>query len=255
MKLLGRLGEVLWEPEDYRVLLKLKRRHSAAKLLQHLRTPDPASLRIAAGLPDVLLHPVILSRIPSADCAGELVEALEIIDRFDGQSAVAALARQMVQAKSSVSMMDRVGEVLVPHVFRPGVPVPNLPDTFVPIRDREQLKRVALAFKNCLRNYESDLACGQSAVFVFLSKPQVVFSIDRDARGWALEEAKLAGNKPVPKPLLRELSAHLDAVGVRVGTNLGELKRRLHQYACKECATPNYPPWPNWREQLATLDP
>lgn len=254
MKMLGRLGEILWQPEDYAALLRLKARNSATKLLQHMKTVNPASLRLAAGLPDMFLHPVIIAGIPTPACALDLVEAIGVIEAGDGRGAVHDLVRRMIRAKSDVARMDMVGDALLPNVFAPYRPLPQLPGRFQPVCDRAQLKVTALAFKNCLRSYDGDLASGQIGVFVTASDPSVVLSVGRDARGWMLEEAKIAANEPVPKPLLKDLAADLVSAGVRVGTGLGDLQRRLHGHVCKTCQTPSYDPYPNWRQELADAE-
>lgn len=161
------------------------------------------------------------------------------------------LAERLVRAKTPLALMDRLGEALFPDAFAPYAPPPALPHRFVRIEGRKQLKEVALTFKNCLRDYDVDLASGRTAVYVFEAEPAAVLSLERDARGWSLQEAVRAGNQALPKPILHDLVADLRASGVRVGTGLAGLKDRLHRHVCSTCGPVNYPPWPNWRAELA----
>lgn len=253
MKVLSRAGEVLWSKADYAALLRLVQKSGMTKLLRHRQSFDTSFVQTASALPDAMLRPQILEAVPHLSAAQDVAEAVEVLLHSEGEMAIAALAGRLVRIKDPVVMMDRLGEALFPDAFAPYAPPPELTDPFVRIIGRKQLKEVALAFKNCLRDYDADLASGRTAVYVFRAQPAAVFALDRDARGWALQEAVLAGNKPLPKPLLHDLVAKLRVRNVRVGTGLAGLKDRLHRHVCKSCGPVNYPPWPNWRTELAAL--
>ncbi|MEM7662340.1 MAG: hypothetical protein AAF292_08810 [Pseudomonadota bacterium] len=251
MKVLSRAGEVLWSKVDYAALLRLVQRDGMTKLLRHRQVFDTNFVQTASALPDPFLRPQILEAIPHRAAAEDVAEVVGILLHHEGEAAVAELAERLVRTKDAVAMMDRLGEALFPDVFAPYVQPPELDGQFVRIVGRKQLKEVAITFKNCLRDYDVDLASGRTAVFVFKAEPAAVLSLERDARGWALQEALHAGNQPLSKSLLREMVAKLRAKGVRVGTGLGGLKDRLHRHVCKACGPVNYPPWPNWRAELA----
>ncbi|MEL7453597.1 MAG: hypothetical protein AAGJ50_09540 [Pseudomonadota bacterium] len=251
MKVLSRAGEVLWTRPDYADLCRLLGREGLAKLLRHRAVFDPAFVRAAALLPDVMLRPKILAALPTLGAAEDMAEAVEIILCYDGPAALAQLAEAIATCGSDVAIMDRIGSALLPNAFAPYAPPPKLPAGFIPIRDRGHLRATALAFKNCLRDYDADLASGRSAIFVADTQPNAVLCLERDARGWMLEEAKLAGNTPLPLPILRSIVKDLRGAGVRVGTGLRDLKNRLHRHACSACSPVVHPPWPDWRVRLA----
>lgn len=248
MKMLSRFGEVLWTPESYRAFTSICVRHGASKMLAHMSAFDPACVAVIAKLPDAMLRPKIIGAIPHAKCAEDLCEAVQIIKYHHGDGAIDPLAQAMVQSKSPWAMMDKVRDALLPNVFGAAFGVPVLPAQFTPVRDRKQLKATALAFKNCLRDYTHEMACGQLAVFVVHGSPDVVLAIARDAYGWFLDEAKIKGNEDVPRDLLIDLVRALRAGGIRVGMRLEVLGNRLHGHVCKTCYVPE--PWPNWREAL-----
>ncbi|MEL6323029.1 MAG: hypothetical protein AAFQ84_02230 [Pseudomonadota bacterium] len=251
MTLLGKLGERLWPPGDYAVLMGLARRHGLAKFLRHLETPDRMRLRLAASLPDELVHPRILGAISSKMHAEDFAEAMAAYVALEGEAALPDLLRALRQAKSPVAMMDRIGAALLPDAFAETVRRPKLPPPYEAVVTRKQLKATALAFQNCLRTYEGDLASGRTCVFVRRGLPEIVLSFDFEDRGWHLEEASLKGNKPVPADLLPVVVSELRANGIWVGTPLGVLAQRLHDHACPECNTPTHAPYPNWRGVLA----
>jgi len=250
MHLLGKLGEVLWTAEDYAGLLNMQARYEIAYKLRHAAYVTPLTMRVAALLPDVFVRPKILGAVTSEGCAEDVLEAVEVAQRGSSEAEVKQLAGRMAKAQTASKVLDILGAALMPETFQPLIAVPKLGDRFAPVTTRKQLKAVALAFKNCLRDYEGELASGENAVFVWTGEHKAVLAITREPMGWALEEAKLVGNKPLPPAVLLSLVAELMASGVWVGTTRVELKRRLHGHGCADCAAPNYPPYPDWRGEL-----
>ncbi|MEM9669016.1 MAG: hypothetical protein AAF950_08835 [Pseudomonadota bacterium] len=252
MKILSRAGETLWLRQDYAGLLRLVRREGMTKLIRHRQIFDVDFVQVANALPDVMLKPKLIEAIPNIGTAEDVAETVEILLLYEGEVFVAALAERMDRANSPVTAMERLSDALVPDKFAPYVAPPELPTSrFQRMVSRKQLKDVALSFQNCLRDYDADIASGSTAVFLADTKPRVVLSIERDARGWMLGEANLARNEQLPVNLLREIAGDLRAAGVRVGTGLKGLQDRLHRHVCKTCGPVNYPPWPDWRTRLA----
>ena len=250
MHLLSKLGEVLWASEDYAGLLNMQARYEIAYKLRHTAYVTPLTMRVAGLLPDLFVRPKILSAITSESCAEDVIEAIQVLEGRLSEQKLKQLASGMAKAQTPSTVFDILGAALLPEVFQPLIAVPRLGDRFAPVTSRKQLKAVALAFKNCLRDYEGELASGENAVFVWAGPDKVVLAITREPMGWALEEAKLAGNKPLSPAVLLSLVAELTASGVWVGTTCVELKRRLHGHGCVDCAAPNYPPYPDWRGEL-----
>ncbi|MEO0883804.1 MAG: hypothetical protein AAFY34_13890 [Pseudomonadota bacterium] len=251
MKVLSRSGERLWDRKDYAGLKRLVCRDGMTKLLRHRQAFDKEFIQVASALPNPMLRSQILEAVPHLAAAMDVSEAVEILLCHEGEEMVSALAERMARSKSPVAMMERLSDALVPDAFAPYMPPPDLPASFLRVVSRKQLKDTALTFKNCLRDYDVDLANGSTAVFVAHTDPKAVLSIERDARGWMLNEACLAGNAPLPIDLLRRIAADLRGSGVRVGTGLKGLQDRLHRHVCKTCGPANYAPWPNWRDRLA----
>ena len=250
MHLLGKLGEVLWSSEDYTGLLNMQARYEIAYKLRHTAYVTPLTMRLAALLPDVFVRPKILGAITDQSCAEDVIEAVRLVRRGASEPELKRLAGNMAKGQTAGKVFDLLGAALLPEVFQPLIAVPRLGDQFIPVTTRKQLKAVALEFKNCLRDYESELASGENAVFVWTGMDKAVLSLTREAMGWALEEARLVGNKPLPPAVLLSLVGELMADGVWVGTTRVDLKRRLHGHGCADCGAPTYPPYPDWRGEL-----
>ncbi len=64
--------------------------------------------------------------------------------------------------------------------------------------------------------------------FAARMEPGLVLEIFRDRlHGWALSQARLAGNKPVPEPLREEIVRELRSMGVTVDRTLWHLDDAL----------------------------
>ena len=251
LRLLGKLGEILWTGEDYAGLLEMQDCYDLAWKLRHMKTVTPLTMGLAAMLPDVFVRPKILAAVTTPGCAEDVIEAVQTVQIGASEDQLRRLAGRMAKGHTVGKVLDMLGTALLPETFMTLIPVPTLGDQFQPVGTRKQLKAVALAFKNCLRDYDEELASGENAVFVWSGgEAKVVLSIKRDPLGWLLEEAKLADNKPLPAALLLKLAAELAVGGVRVGTGPAILQQRLHEHGCATCAAPNYPPYPDWRGEL-----
>lgn len=252
LSLLSKLGEVLWTTEDYAALLEMQARYEIAFKLRHMPDVTPLTMRLAAKLPDMFVRPKILAAVTTQHCADDVIETVQIIENGVSVDALKALASRMAKARSIAKTLDILGAELLPEIFKPLIAVPRLNGRFETVETRKQLKAVALAFKNCLRDYDHELASGENAVFVWKGDGvKVVLAIGRDPAGWILEEAKLAENKDLPPNVLMALVADLNAGGVRVGSGRAALKNRLHGHGCASCVAPTYAPYPNWRGALA----
>jgi hypothetical protein len=99
-------------------------------------------------------------------------------------------------------------------------------------------REAAGRFRNCLRGHLRYACSGQSAYYEWLPAPGAVIEISRDRlRGWTLEQARLAGNDPVPEPARSEIMAELLRMGVHVGRSLWALDDALDDLARAPTAT------------------
>jgi hypothetical protein len=222
---LERLGERAWSAADYeRLLGGLASRH-AGKVLRHRDAIAAGDVRALALAPEVLLERG-LGRLLTDQAAGDLIaEAFAAIVRRDGEAAGRALAARWGASETLPGLIALVRDDLEPEVATP--PFPGT-ERLNPLATKAALRQAAARYRNCLRGHLRYACSGQSAYYEWLPPPGAVLEITRDRlRGWTLEQARLAGNDPVPEPARSEIIAELRAMGVHVGRSLWVLDDAL----------------------------
>lgn len=222
---LERLGERAWSEEDYRRLLRLLAIPRSAKLLHHRDSIDADAVRAMTHLPDAMLeHGPGVPQIGEA-AAILIAEASAAIARRDGADVAGAAAKRWASAETLAKLIEWVRFDLEPEVAPP--PFPGT-ERLRPIRSKAALIDAAARYKNCLRNYLGCACSGTSAFYEWSEEPGLVLEIFRDRlHGWALSQARLAGNKPVPEPLREEVVRELRSMGVTVDRTLWHLDDAL----------------------------
>jgi len=222
---LERMGEQAWSEDEYRQLLHLLSRDQPAKVLRHRALIAPEVVRALGRLPPALLD-LGLGGLGLNDVAAGLVrEAYTAVVRRDGESVGASLAQRWAKAGALPKLVEMIQQDLEPEL-----PPPPFPGTerLKPLLTKAALEDAASRYKNCLRNHIRWAAGGVSAYYEWIGDPSVVLEINRDRlHGWTLDQARLAGNKPVPEPTRGAIIAELGAMGVYVGRTLWQLDSAL----------------------------
>lgn len=252
MKALGRMGEVLWKTEDYRLFQDLFREETAQRLMRHMPVLQPEVLGVMAVLPPPLRQVSVL-RILQADqpAAADLSAAFALALRIRGDAAACDIAQRFGRAKNWRALFEMAQQAIQPLALATSLPPPELPASFQPVRRLEMLASIALEFRNCLRDYVADLASGRMAVWVWRGQDgPAAIALRRDPAGWRLAEARGRDNAPLSDEALMEVVAAVRAAGGRTGEAWSSLYRRLEDRLHQMPGDDLPPPLPEWREQL-----
>ena len=226
---LERLGERAWTAPSYLHLLRLLAIPRSAKLLRHRDSISADEVRALAQLPDPLLEHGLGALRLGEGAATLVAEAFAAIARRDGAEAALALAPRWASAESLQKLVEHVRRDLEPDVA--AAPFAGSA-RLRPILDKAALIDAAARYKNCLRSYLGWASSGASAFYEWCEPPGVVLEITRDRlHGWALNQARLAGNKPVPEPLRTAIIEELRSMGVTVDRTLWQLDNALQDVA------------------------
>ena len=253
MKALGRLGEVLWEAGDYARFLRLFAEEGAGRVLRHMKAIAADRLVLIGALPGPLRRAGIIANLPARPVAVEdLADAFRIALRIHGAGEAAAIAQRWERASDALALFNMAAEALQPVRFGQVAPAPQLPAAYEPVDDRKTLVRVALEFRNCLRDFSEEISVGQMAVYILREERQpAMIALRLDPAGWRLAEAKARSNADVNDDALRRIVSALDLAGVRTGESTWVLARRLHEHVCDDCGPAYVPPRETWRDRLA----
>lgn len=237
MKALGRAGETLWAAPDYERFLSLFAGANSGRVMRHMERIEPGQLAVIAALPPRLREARVVANVRELQAARDLALAMRLVARINGEAAADRLVQGALAAKSAQALFDRAAAALQPERFSRPAPPPVLPAHLAPVESAAELERVALDFRNCLRDFASDLVNGRMAVWVRRSAPQSVFALRWDPAGWRLAEAEAPANEELPEPVLIELVDLLAAHDVRTGVSSWTLANRLrrHTYGGVEC--------------------
>jgi hypothetical protein len=214
-RLLGRSGEVAWDTDAYRALIRLMARREPAKVLRHAEAVDADLVRRLSGLPEPMAPaaPIAASLAPE----GVLVlrEAYDAIALRDGHAAAEAAAGRWSDAPTAKALFETVRDDLTPEPMAP--PHPGTA-RLRPLATKAALKDAARRYRNCLADRGSDAATGWAAFYEWDGPPGAVVSIARDhIFGWRMEEARIARNAAVPEAVREEILCELALMGVHVG--------------------------------------
>ena len=252
MKALARLGEALWQPADYDLLLSLFSDENTAQVLRHSAEIRAAQLHQVRKVPPMLRVPRILGHIPDAPGAAEdLAEAFRLAVRMQGEASAIGIARRWERAGSAKRLFDMTAEELQPVRFGGLARPPVLPPAFVHVSDRKMLEAVALEFRNCLRDFTGDIAAGRMAVYVLRDGiERAVLALRQDPAGWRLAEAEGPDNEDLREETLRFIVEAVEQAGGRTGESSWTLSRRLHDHVCSRCGPAHPPERETWKQRL-----
>ncbi|MEQ9506753.1 MAG: hypothetical protein RLO80_10825 [Hyphomonas sp.] len=251
MKALGRMGEILWAPQDYDRFLDLFGEEAACGLIRHMKVLRADMLRVIDVLPPPLRQASVVTHLGADDGAvADFVAAWGIALRVRGIAAGPDIAQRFGRATGKAALFEMARDVIRPLDFGPAGAAPELPRPFERVQHLDTLSSTALEFRNCLRDFVADLASGRMAVFVWRGAggPAAV-ALRHDPAGWRLAEARGRDNADLGDEALMAIIVAVREAGVRTGESWGWLHRRLEDRADD---TPSHVPAPpaNWRARL-----
>ena len=252
IKALGRCGETLWDAGHYALFLRIFTSEGGAKVLRHMPSIEASRLALIGRLPGLLQVPGVISHLPAAvEAVEDLAEAFDLARRIHGDTALQDIAARWSRAGSALKLFDMAAEALQPVQFGGLRAMPALPVCFVPVTDAKTLSAVALEFRNCLRDFAGDLACGRMAVYVLRDGGvPIAVALRLDPAGWRLAEARGPNNDDVDEARLRRIVSAIEAAGGRTGSSSWSLATRLHEHVCSNCGPPHMGPRDTWRQRL-----
>ncbi|MCR5879012.1 hypothetical protein [Phenylobacterium sp. J367] len=224
---LGRMGEVAWPAEAYRKLLDLLADPSAGKVLRHAPSLDADLVHRLAGLPAPMGRATHLALALNGDGVAVVREAYEALRFRDGAAAADAAAARWARTGSTTGLFEVVRDDLAPEPMAPPHPGAG---RLKALATKAAMRDAARRFRNCLAGEAPHAATGWSTFYEWEGPPGAVVEITRDhVFGWRLEQARLAGNAPVPADLREAILGDLALMGVHVGRSGWELHRLLHE--------------------------
>lgn len=225
---LAKLGETAWTGADYDDLVRLLRMRNASKALRHADKLDVAQVRALARLPAAALEARVGELGLSVAQAEVLTEAYAAVARVRGEAAAEAAARRWGSTGSPRTLFEAALDEL--HGEPP--PPPFAGSTRLrPLGSKAALRGAAARYRNCLRTTLGRAAQGRCAFYEWAGPPGAVVEIVQDdIFGWRLDEARIAGNEPVPEPAREAIAAELRGWGVHIGRTSWQIEHAL-QYA------------------------
>jgi hypothetical protein len=154
-----------------------------------------------------------------------VAECYGVIRDRDGSAAAEAAAARWGKAGNAKALLAAVHDDVMMEVAAP----PHAGTALLrPIATKAALRKKALEYRNCLGNLVSGAVTGDSAYYEWIEPPCVVVEITRDAiYGWRLNQARLAGNRPVPKASRQRIIDELGLMGVHIGHAAWALEHAL----------------------------
>jgi hypothetical protein len=226
-RLLGRAGEVAWDTDAYRALMRLLERPEPAKVLRHADAVDASLVRRLAGLPEAMAPAARLAAALSPEGVDVLREAYQALAMREGRAAAERAAEGWGRAPTAKALFELVRDDLTPEPMAP--PHPGTA-RLRPLASKAAMRDASRRYCNCLKDRGSDAATGWAAFYEWLGPPGVVVGITRDhIFGWRMDEARGAHNTPVPEPVRDEIASDLALMGVHVGRSGWALDRLLRE--------------------------
>lgn len=234
IRALGCLGETAWSADDYRGLVDLLARDASAKPFRHAEVIRPEVVRRLRLAPPALAGAVDALCGLNEDAIRLLVECHGAIRNREGAAAADAVAERWGGAANAKAILALALDDMMLDVAPPPHPGTAL---LRPIATKAAFRRKAREYRNCLAGQLANAVIGSSAYYEWLGPPGAVVEIGRDAMfGWRLDQARMAGNRSVPKALRRRIIDELGLMGVHVGRTSWEIQHALEHRA----ATPDF---------------
>ena len=206
----------------YRLLHKLLSapEHAAvAGVIKHTDQLDPQRLLIAERLPGDICTPSLVALMPHPRHASDVGKLMSLLSENGVDRRALAEAVRRVTTRDQLSQLwDRWAEKLKfpPHPILAS-------EEHVPITTGEELRRVALRYRNCVRHYITQIMQRESAFSEYrYAGRSAVIHLRLRQRGWTLEGIFGHRNERVSTPMLAAAEQFFGERGVWTGRRPGD---------------------------------
>lgn len=216
LKTVPKLRGKLWEGQTYRHLAGLAREETMLTTLRRQRWIDRRFLRGVAAVPVSLRSDGVLRRVKRVSDAEQLAFMVEVVRRVRTDMSEAEILRSLAQHKGDKADVSKWVSEHYQHAPFPAAPWDGDPD-LVPISDYPALKRLALEFDNCVRNYHEEVIGGQSYFYRFApgGKPVATVELQNLPQvGWSIGDVEGLKNARVGRSVVVEIRRRFGRVGI-----------------------------------------
>jgi hypothetical protein len=224
---LERLGEIAWEPRDYRGLVALLADPAPAKTLRHAEQITSAQVQTLDALPRPLRDAGgVMVRVTPGQ-AGLLAEAHALLARRLPADLLAQRIAAWGRAANAKALFT-----LVADDFRHQLPKPPHPgtDRLRPLETTAAIRDAARRYRNCLADHVDYALDHRAAIYEWLPAPGAVIEVTPDSYfGWRLDQARLENNKAVDEATRAAIVAELRGMGIHVGRSAWQIRRALER--------------------------
>lgn len=231
---LGRAGPIPHPRRFYRYLYALMSpgRQAIGKIVSRLPTVDLERLRVLRLLPSDMRHDNIIANIGGVADALDLRAFVSLLTDYDVDRSA------LIDAFASASSKDALTNLARRWALKARLPKHPVPasNTYRPITNGDELRRVALRHRNCMRMYLVNILERRSAFALFQHDDQeVVVHLLATEGGWELDRFYNRSG-PISSATRKNAEGHLRQHGVRFQSRstttrpLDPIRRMTAQY-------------------------
>lgn len=209
---LAKMTLPMWAAEDYKRLWGLIGCPYAMDYLSHARALAPHPIAILSELPPILRHDSIVRHLQRP------LEAKVLAHAFADEKKAKMLLRAAKQTESRDRLFGKASNILT-KTWRL-VAAPDVDHQKIkPIRTNCELRRVALQFRNCLRDHASRASAGEVTFYVYDGEePAVIMVSPRMGGVYAIDRMLGFNNEPLSvttQKIIRDAFASIGVVDHR----------------------------------------
>lgn len=194
------------------LLMSGSSRPATKRMISRLQRVNPTRLKVARALAADLQCASLVMALRSVDAARDLNALVNLLEQGGADRAA------MVEALATVADMSEVRQFAQRWAFRvrlPRHPVPKI-DGFTPIEDGSEIRRIAIRYRNCMRNYAANVLEGRSAfALVAHDGSEAVVHLVHENETWFLDDFYSRGNLTPDRHLTEHWTAYLSSHGIQ----------------------------------------
>ncbi len=214
IKLLPKLRGALWRPPSYERLADLSQSPDGLKALRSRPSVSRRFVRTLHKLPPMLRQEALLRQITEKGDVERLSFAVDVVCRVRTDLTRDEVIRSLAHLKGT-KFKQWVGR----HYQK--APFPAAPwdgtDDLTPVRDYRALKKLALEFDNCVRDYHLDVLEGRSYFYRFAPANRPLATVELQAFpriGWIVGDIEGVENETVPNATRAGIQSAFSTAGI-----------------------------------------
>lgn len=217
LKLVPKLAGDLWRPQAYRRLAEMVRERTALMALRRQRSIRRRMVRIVHRLPSDLRTDYVIRYVKTSADIEEVLFAILVVRRIRTDLTRRDIIRSFGQVRGKAPQAMRRW---VQHHYE-HAPFPDAPwvgtETVTPIKSFSELRKLALEFDNCVRNYHLEVMDGQSYFYRYAEGGMPIATVELISIpnvGWAVSEIAGPKNDDVPPATVRRIHTLFADAGI-----------------------------------------